>query len=73
LDKEDRSDMTKCDWQVGSMVIVPSDNCFHQHFNSGSTRARYLALRQGDMGLQTPKGGAPEGSAKSFKEGGYQT
>jgi len=71
--KEDRSDMMKCDWQVGSMVIVPSDNCFHQHFNSGSTRARYLALRQGDMGLQTPKGGAPEGSAKSFKEGGYQT
>jgi mannose-6-phosphate isomerase-like protein (cupin superfamily) len=71
--REDRSDMMKCDWQVGSMVIVPSDNCFHQHFNSGSTRARYLALRQGDMGLQTPKGGAPEGSAKSFKEGGYQT
>lgn len=70
--KEDRSDMTKCDWQVGSMVIVPSDNCFHQHFNSGSTRARYLALRQGDMGLQKPWGGAPEGSGKSFKEGGYQ-
>ena len=71
--KEDRSDMKKCDWQVGSMVIVPSDNCFHQHFNSGSTRARYLALRQGDMGLQTPKGGAPEGTDKSVKEGGYQT
>jgi len=71
--KEDRSDMMKCDWQVGSMVIVPSDNCFHQHFNSGSTRARYLALRQGDMGLQTPKGGAPEGTDKSVKEGGYQT
>lgn len=71
--KEDRSDMRKCDWQVGSMVIVPSDNCFHQHFNSGSTRARYLALRQGDMGLLRPWGGAPEGAAKSFKEGGYQT
>jgi mannose-6-phosphate isomerase-like protein (cupin superfamily) len=71
--KEDRSDMRKCDWQVGSMVIVPSDNCFHQHFNSGSTRARYLALRQGDMGLLRPWGGAPQGTDKSSKEGGYQT
>ena len=71
--KEDRSDMKKCDWQVGSMVIVPSDNCFHQHFNSGSTRARYLALRQGDMGLLRPWGGAPQGTDKSSKEGGYQT
>src|SRR5574341_1198817 len=70
--KTDRSDMVKCDWQVGSMVIVPSDNCTHQHFNSGTTRARYLALRQGDMGLLKPWGGAPEGAAKSFKEGGYQ-
>ena len=49
--KEDRSDMIKCDWQLGSMVTVPSDNCYHQHFNSGTTRARYLALRPGDMGL----------------------
>jgi len=24
--KEDRSDMIKCDWQLGSMVTVPSDN-----------------------------------------------
>jgi quercetin dioxygenase-like cupin family protein len=70
--KEDRSDMIKCDWQVGSMVIIPSDNCFHQHFNSGSTRARYLALRSGDMGLETPKGGGGEGADRSLKEGGWQ-
>lgn len=70
--KEDRSDMIKCDWQVGSMVIVPSDNCYHQHFNSGSTRARYLALRSGDMGLRTPKGGGGEGADRSLKEGGWQ-
>ena len=25
--KDDRSDMIKCDWQVGSMVTVPNDNC----------------------------------------------
>jgi mannose-6-phosphate isomerase-like protein (cupin superfamily) len=70
--KEDRSDMVKCDWQVGSMVIVPSDNCYHQHFNSGSTRARYLALRSGDMGLNTPKGGGGENADRSLKEGGWQ-
>jgi mannose-6-phosphate isomerase-like protein (cupin superfamily) len=70
--KEDRSDMIKCDWQVGSMVIVPSDNCYHQHFNSGSTRARYLALRSGDQGLNTPKGGGGENADRSLKEGGWQ-
>ncbi len=70
--KEDRSDMVKCDWQVGSMVIVPNDNCYHQHFNSGSTRARYLALRPGDMGLNTPKGGGGENADRSLKDGGWQ-
>ena len=70
--KEDRSDMIKCDWQIGSMVVVPSDNCYHQHFNSGRTRARYLALRPGDMGLNVPKGGGGENADRSLKEGGWQ-
>ena len=71
--KEDRSDMIKCDWQVGSMVTVPSDNCFHQHFNSGTTRARYLALRPGDMGLyKKGRGGGGENADRSIKEGGWQ-
>jgi mannose-6-phosphate isomerase-like protein (cupin superfamily) len=70
--KEDRSDMIKCDWQLGSMVIVPNDNCFHQHFNSGTTRARYLALRAGDMGLLAPRGGGGEYADRSLKDGGWQ-
>ena len=70
--KEDRSDMIKCDWQEGSMVTVPSDNCFHQHFNTGTNRARYLALRSGDQGLNSPRGGGGEGADKSIKEGGWQ-
>ena len=71
--KEDRSDMIKCDWALGSMVTVPSDNCYHQHFNSGTTRARYLALRPGDMGLyKKGRGGGGENADRSLKEGGWQ-
>jgi len=62
----------KCDWQLGSMVTVPSDNCIHQHFNSGTTRARYLALRPGDMGVNSPRGGGGEFADRSMKEGGWQ-
>jgi quercetin dioxygenase-like cupin family protein len=71
--KEDRSDMVKCDWQYGSMVVVPNDNCFHQHFNTGTNRARYLALRPGNMGISSPGGGGQaSGSYTSIKEGGWQ-
>lgn len=70
--KQDRSDMIKCDWQVGSMVIVPGDDVFHQHFNSGATRARYLALRSGNQGLISPGSPDTQFADKSIKEGGWQ-
>ncbi|NIO10503.1 MAG: cupin domain-containing protein [Deltaproteobacteria bacterium] len=70
--KEDRSDMVKCDWQYGSMVVVPADSCFHQHFNTGTNRARYLAMRPGNMGISSPGGAGAPGSYTSIKEGGWQ-
>lgn len=69
--KDDMSDLRKCDWREGGMVIVPNDNCIHQHFNSGTTRARYLAFHPGQMGTRKPKpGGHLSGVSK--KKGGWQ-
>ncbi len=70
--KPDRSDMIKCDWQFGSMVVVQNDDCFHQHFNTGTNRARYLALRTGDMGLNSSKPAPIQPTEVSIKDGGGQ-
>jgi quercetin dioxygenase-like cupin family protein len=69
--KEDMSDVRKCDWRKGGMVIVPSDDCIHQHFNAGTTRARYLAFHPGHMGTIKPRPGGYF-SGVSEKEGGWQ-
>jgi hypothetical protein len=68
--KEDRSDMIKCDWKVGSIVIIPGDGTYHQHFNSGTKRARYMALRDGKGGFLAPNQRAT--ADLSLKDGGIQ-
>jgi oxalate decarboxylase/phosphoglucose isomerase-like protein (cupin superfamily) len=61
------------DWAAGSMV-VPPENWFHQHFNSGAQPARYLALRWGsqryDLGGAIHSG--EETHDVSVKDGGAQ-
>lgn len=46
----------KVDWADGS-VVSPKSMEYHQHFNTGRTPARYLALRLGALDMKTRAGG----------------
>ena len=60
------------DWRDGT-VIVPPERWFHQHFNTGATPARYLAIRVGGSKFGRPFGKDTEmRQEKSIKEGGDQ-
>jgi len=60
------------DWHDGS-VVVPPERWFHQHFNTGTEKARYLAIRAGGAKFGRPWGKDPNMSQeKSVKEGGDQ-
>ncbi len=41
------ADSVKVDWKAGSLVSPPYF-WYHQHFNTGSTKARYFAMTEGD-------------------------
>jgi quercetin dioxygenase-like cupin family protein len=52
-EKDDLKDSgaTKIDWQAGSLVSPPF-YWWHQHFNTGNTKARYLAITEGDFPIR---------------------
>ena len=68
----DGQEPQRVDWKPGS-VVVPPDQWFHQHFNSGAKPARYLALRWNNWRYRFMK---PQSRAHetfiSIKEGGSQ-
>ena len=50
-DKLKDSQAIKIDWQAGS-IVSPPFFWYHQHFNTGTTKARYLAITEGDFPLR---------------------
>lgn len=58
-------------WQPGSM-FVPPGMWWHQHFNTGPTPARYLAIRWGSTKWKVTRYLDHQGIDKSAKAGGNQ-
>jgi mannose-6-phosphate isomerase-like protein (cupin superfamily) len=69
----DGEEPIRCDWKPNS-VVVPPNNWFHQHFNTGARPASYLALkfqgRRYSLNEQTHNG--IDKADVSVKLGGHQ-
>lgn len=62
-------DRLKVDWKEGSL-FSPRGGEYHQHFNTGPTRARYLAYTFGNLVVDDVN--ATGGAEVSEREGGWQ-
>jgi hypothetical protein len=48
-------ELNRYEWQEGTM-IVPPNMWFHQHFNTGTTPARYLAFKAEGVSIRNAQG-----------------
>ena len=79
---EDMSDLVKADWQRGSLYLPTQDadnEYFHQHFNVGTTPARYINMSPANSRKYAVRRGSNDISKQgeiramvSIKEGGIQ-
>lgn len=80
--EEDMSDLVKADWQRGSLYLPTQDSeneYFHQHFNVGTTPARYINMSPSNSrkyayrrGINDPTRQGEIRAMVSIKEGGIQ-
>jgi len=68
---EHGGERVRVDWKPGS-VVVPPNQWFHQHFNSGAEPARYLALRWNSWRYRFIALSDDKAVDVSVKEGGLQ-
>ncbi len=61
----------RVDWQAGSM-FVPPQMWFHQHFNTGATPVRYMALKHSGTKYYISSAIFPKEISKDVKEEGGQ-
>ncbi|HYY88649.1 MAG TPA: ethanolamine ammonia lyase-activating protein [Chloroflexota bacterium] len=61
----------RCNWKPNS-VVVPPDQWFHQHFNTGADPARYLALKFAGRRYQPNAQYGGDRADVSIKQGGNQ-
>lgn len=52
---DDINNLERYDWKEGSMIVPPNMH-FHQHFNTGKTPARYLALKFEGVAFRNAQG-----------------
>lgn len=69
--REGQAEAVKVEWKPNSVVVPPS-NWFHQHFNTGPSPARYLALKYAGRRYFLSDAYYADKSDVSVKEGGLQ-